>query len=911
MTQPENMTLQAIVEQPRSDSGTGSGGGKKTSSLSDRFSWPGRIALLVAIVLSPWAFASVENWAQAWIEVALLVGLAFWWFETALNNRSSQVFPYVSVLVFVGLGIGLIQTISVPDGIAQLLLGRQQEIYNEFSGNTDSGASISLDREGTWYQIRLLVIAVSGLLLGCRYFRAKRDIMLLLSVVTINGVAIGFFGVIHKLTDNGKMFWIRPISAGMPFGPFVNRNNSAGYLLMCLGCCLGLLAIVMAKRKNRGAVQVVSKEIPIWRQWYFHSMAFIAELTGTKTAVLLSAIMIAAAIPSSLSRGGVVGLLVASIGTILVFGMARKPKNFGLILTPIICFVLALFGWIGFGDELLKRFDRIDTVNVSEADGRIQQWKDTWPAVGEMGLLGSGLGSYEHVHRLYRTGPENALFVYAENQYFQSLVEAGWPGLLLFLLAWLLAYKYASLALFRGNSSTTIGVGTMGVFVVFSQAVVSCFDFGLYIPSNMLLFAVLIGFLAYHSHALAGRLKKQSWLRFLVPNYLVQVIILVLFAGGTMVAMDLFRRSALDRLMIPRSVQLNRFNMDLKQADARIAAITARIQRTPTVEALNYAGELWMHRSRLAMFQSLTELPEFENAIAVMDESEKNRQTENLWNLTDVLSMQEQVAYLRREQSRFELKKYLDASAIQKNLPLAKSFFEISRQASPLQPLVHLRIGEIKGVIGDVHAGDVDIETALKLAPSNPVFRKVAGIYYLQSGNVEAAIPHFKAYLELLPQRFLQLMSLLTGRTSRNLVPVDDQIIARIIPDDGRMLYEYVARFLPQDSPLKSDLLVRASRAVADLSYNIRENDVLMGDIQKAQGDLENAADSYRSALIRQPNDPNTRYKRGLILLELGELEEALEEAKYLKSHSDQKSTYNKFFDDVKKAISNRDSEKK
>ena len=111
----------------------------------------------------------------------------------------------------------------------------------------------------------------------------------------------------------------------------------------------------------------------------------------------------------------------------------------------------------------------------------------------------------------------------------------------------------------------------------------------------------------------------------------------------------------------------------------------------------------------------------------------------------------------------------------------------------------------------------------------------------------------------------------------------------------------------------------RAVQAVEDLTYNVRENDVIKGDILREQGDLraqgegaleksadsylEKAAVAYKSALIRQPNDPKTRYKRGMILFELGELEEALKEAKNLKAHTKENAIYTQFLDDVQAAI--------
>jgi tetratricopeptide (TPR) repeat protein len=305
----------------------------------------------------------------------------------------------------------------------------------------------------------------------------------------------------------------------------------------------------------------------------------------------------------------------------------------------------------------------------------------------------------------------------------------------------------------------------------------------------------------------------------------------------------------------------------------------------------------------------MTESPSYTNAIEIMSKERITQWTENLWNLTGVQRMHEQLYYLRREESRFEVQDFLEGAPIRENLPFAKSYFEFSRESAPLQPLVHLRLGEIKSVIGGPREADVDFERALKLAPSNPEFHKVAGIYYLQSGEVDPAVPHFKKYLELRPTRFSQLMNLITGRTTRIMARLDEPTIAKIIPDDAQMLFDYVVKFMPENSPLKSEFLERAARALAEAQHNVRSNDVLEGDIRSEQGDLEAAAESYKSALIRQPNDPKTRYKRAQILVELGDLDEALKEAKYLTTHTAQNRTYNKFLVDVESAMRERDQQ--
>ena len=210
--------------------------------------------------------------------------------------------PYVAIPLVLGVMIGIMQTVALPDWLANLLVGRQAELYRQFVPGEESAAKISMDVESTLGQIRLLVICLSAVLLGCRYFRSSRDMVVLLTACTVNGCLLAFFGLVQKLTSaSGTIFWTIELNAGgSPFGPFVNRNNCSGYLLLCLACALGLCSLVMSERKTSGPVQMVSKEMPFWRQFNFHLLFFIAELTATKIAVLIAIVLISTGIVLSL-----------------------------------------------------------------------------------------------------------------------------------------------------------------------------------------------------------------------------------------------------------------------------------------------------------------------------------------------------------------------------------------------------------------------------------------------------------------------------------------------------------------------------------------------------------------------------------------------------------------------------------
>ena len=70
MNQSNIPSLQETIDQSTL-SGSGRGNEKKRLSTSELFEWPGRLALILAVVLSPWFFASVENWAQGLIHTGV------------------------------------------------------------------------------------------------------------------------------------------------------------------------------------------------------------------------------------------------------------------------------------------------------------------------------------------------------------------------------------------------------------------------------------------------------------------------------------------------------------------------------------------------------------------------------------------------------------------------------------------------------------------------------------------------------------------------------------------------------------------------------------------------------------------------------------------------------------------------
>lgn len=914
MNLPDNMTLRATLESGRKEAA-------QRSLLAEGIAWTGRIAILSAVIVSPWLIGGVQHWAQFWIAIAALIGLAFWWFETALYKKDKQVLPYVLLPVVIGFAIGLFQLMPLPDGLSNLLLGRQTELYERYTVDgqvIEDGIDvshripkrISLNQEGTKHHLRLMIIAIAGLLLGCRLFRTRRDIFLLLSAITINGVALALFGLVQQLTTNGQLlYWSIPLTqGGRVFGPFVNRNNAAGYLLLCLAGAIGLLGMVVEQRRTVGPNQMVSREIPVWRQFNYHLLHFIADLTATKLSAILAIVVLATGVMASLSRGGVLAMLGGGIATILFYGLARRPKNTGFLLLPLVILTFALSSWIGFGDALIDRFEGFDAQKMAQQEQRVKNWTDTFPATREMGVLGSGLGSYSGVHRLYRADRETKLFRFAENQYFQSLVESGWPGFLVYLMAWGICWSYVILLIYRGTSSNTVALGVAGVFLLVSQGIASFFDFGFYIPANMLLFAVMIGFIGYHAHGLAGRLKQRSWLQFQTPNVFVQGVLLLVFAGVTVAALDLYRKSDLDMAMEYNFNTSHYDSPNLEQTNAAIEKISPLVKRTTSVEGLNYLGDLWVHRARLEFFEQLVSLPGFN----LLEGEEEEKTKEELWNYTQLGRMHENVHYLSKDVSQYQAARFLEYDFIAQNLPGAMNYYQVSRQLSPLQPQVHKQIGKINSLIGSNDAASADFERAVELAPTNAELRLTAGEFYLQAGRMEAAAPHFRRVLELDPDRFKSVLQLLTGRSNKKIDPVDESVIFEtIIPDDPEMLFQFAMRFMDESSPNKLEVLEKADLILGEASLSDTDRVLLSGRIKLAKGDMAAGIEQFENALRSEPGDQKTRVKLARLYLQAGMLDEARKEAVYLIRINRRSAAYKKLVAEIENAIKIEDERTK
>lgn len=871
MKDPQNFTLQGTLAETVASSAEKNRG----SQFLDYLIWPGRIALLLAILLSPWAFGSVRPWAQQWIAIAMLVGLGFWWFETSLNQRDKQFFPYIFFPVFFGLVIGLLQLWELPSGLASIVLGRQVDIFKELGANLKLSPTISVSHAGTKKFLSILALGVAALLLGSRYFKTTFEVKLLLVLMTINGVLLSIFGIVQKFTsDPSKIYWIIELDGGEPFGPYVNRNNGAGYLLICMACAIGLIIILMSKKEERGPRPIISKEIPFWRQLVFHFQLFLSDLTPTKIASILAVGVISIGVLATLSRGGVSAMLIASFVTLMLYGMARRPSFTGFLLLSMVFLAFGVAGWIAFSDSLMQRFDNVELVEVDE-NVRVSHWQDTLSAVGDFGLLGSGIGSYEGAHRMFRTSPESTVFKYAESQFVQTAMEMGWFGLVLLIGCWLLVLYYGAFALWRGSSPVTIGIGVVGVFLATATPIASALDFGIYQSANMIAVAALSGFLAYQAQSLAGRLKDKTLLRFETPNWFVQAIALMVFAMVVVSWLNLMRRASIDNLSTLPSDKFTYQNPDLKTTKKWINELTPLLRESPDDKGLVYLADLLIHLTRIQYYNaSVGSLAE--NARM---KSDQDRETylNNIWKLTAPEHIQENIYSLKRETSQLEANLFRQQDFIRNNVPAAIRALQLSRRNNLLQPFVYVRLARLYAIAGDSASANRHMDQALQISPNNVRLRFAAAVHYLQSGNQKKAAQSTVRYLEMNPREYSTMAKILSGTSTRKTVALsNDVVVKEFLPDDPKMLFDYASKYLSQDSEEFKYCMNRADDLLQDVSPSDHRAIVLSGHVKQKLNEPEKAARQYELALVTRPSDHKTQILLIRLLDSLEKYEDAI-----------------------------------
>jgi len=461
--------------------------------------------ILLGVAWGALAFGAIYDWAR-WALLAACVAAGAWGFARRVPHERRRVnVPVLAGLVLVALAV-CVQLVPLDlerlrdwNPAAHSFLKQYDLRYAMAAANDLSNAGpwdpalprrdpasvphlkhpFSIDPPKTWVGLACFA-ALGFMLLGLARGIGGRDLRILAPGIVTLGVLMSMIGIIQKALWSGKVygFW-EPINKGaVAFGPFINRNHFAGWMLLALPVAVGYFAALVAK----GMVGVR----PGWRHrviWFSTPDASRAVLTGFALLVMGLALTL------TLSRSGIACFLLAML--LSAFHVLRRQQTVAkgrLLGTYLALVFVTAVAWAGI-DAVGARFAEVDW----KLGGRAGAWADAWRIHQLFPWFGTGFNTYGSATLLLQQFEKStAHYVEAHNDYLQLLVEGGW---LVAVPALVLACRFAREVRrrFREGRDDRTGYwvrqgAVTGIVAIAFQEVV---EFSLQMPGNAALFTVL------------------------------------------------------------------------------------------------------------------------------------------------------------------------------------------------------------------------------------------------------------------------------------------------------------------------------------------------------------------------------------------------------------------------------------
>jgi O-antigen ligase len=454
-------------------------------------SWWVQGLLVAAVAWGAFAFGAVYPWAY-W-PLAGTVGavslLSLW----AISAPSLHLGPLIVALTLFAVAAAL-QLVPVPSEWVAVLSPRAHDVVASLDLAAGAGPArypLSIDPRLTVTGLALFV-SFALLVVGSARLLTIRGPRGLAQALAIIGALLALMAIIQKPIFTGRIygFWMPQVGRD-PFGPFVNRNHFAGWMMMALPVTLGLFSGGIARGIRH--VKPTFKDRVVWLSSPDASQLLL--LAGAAAVMALSLML-------TLSRSGIAAMLFAMALTGVV--ALRRQRNItrrAIVASYLGLLAVAVTAWVGV-DPIVNRFTE-DGWN--EFGRRRGAWADAVAIASIFPLTGTGLNTYGVATLFYQQHDLNFYYHYAHSDYLQLAAEGG----LLLMVPAVLCITVLGATIWKrfkeetSSSGYWLRVGAVtGLAAVALQETV---DFSLQMPGNVALFAVLCGIALHRSPQRPGR----------------------------------------------------------------------------------------------------------------------------------------------------------------------------------------------------------------------------------------------------------------------------------------------------------------------------------------------------------------------------------------------------------------------
>ncbi len=489
--------------------------------------------LISLLAFMPFSYGAVEAWSEELVIIfAAAICICFLLRLVPTPSRDTGLvwsWAYIPVAVFIL--VAIFQLIPLPTGIVQIIspntAATKKELLSDLPNANQilSSMTLSFYPHATKHDLRLVLAVGAVFVVTFNICRRPERIKRLLAAIAIIGAAVAILALLQNLFGNGKIYWFVATGSGQAYsGTFINHSHFGQFMNLSIGAALGL---IMVRLHEAFAGKKVT--LPLVAEYFSSPRAKVTWL------LIVMVILGAASIFVSLTRGGMVSMLIAGGFTALMLSSRKSLKGPGwiMVLMALGAFICVLY--IGFDavyDRLaslrelhqsaLRLADKYKGSPALRLAGRWQILNDIAIAWTKFPLLGTGLGTHEVVYPMFDRSTIPDLASHAENEYAQAAEETGIIGLAILLVFGIIVsvnYVRNARSAYTPIRSAAYGLG-FGLMAIMLH---SLSDFGQHLPANFMLSAVscalLIALVARPSSLVArvtGRGRRATAIAVLV-----------------------------------------------------------------------------------------------------------------------------------------------------------------------------------------------------------------------------------------------------------------------------------------------------------------------------------------------------------------------------------------------------------
>jgi len=346
----------------------------------------------------------------------------------------------------------------------------------------------------------LLLAALAIFMIGVARLISRLGAQRLVMPLIAFGAVLAIFGIVQEVLNLSNRivlvygFWKPLYEGGRPFGPFINRNHFAGWMLMMLPLSLGYVYATIEQMWSDGSRGTHGR------------ISLMASSSGGQLMLLIFACsMMFMSVLMTRSRSGIaaVGVVALLAGAMVILKQSTKKRRLATAAAFLVV-VAATTAWAG-GETILGRALRPDSNNAT-VGGRLQIWRDTQAIIGDFPMWGSGLNTYGRATMVYQTENRELHFQEAHNDYLQLAAEGGLLlGIPILITLGVFIGHVRSRFREAPKKGMTYWLRVGAVIGLVSVAAQSMVEFSLQMPGNAALFAVMAAIALHRSPNLESR----------------------------------------------------------------------------------------------------------------------------------------------------------------------------------------------------------------------------------------------------------------------------------------------------------------------------------------------------------------------------------------------------------------------